>query len=159
MVKRGRKPKPAAIKKLQGNPGKRPLNDNSPSTPGKMPEPPSWLDDEARAEWLRVGPPLAARGLLTELDVGVFIVYCTTWSMYREALRNVQEHGAVLMSKKGSLYTSPYTNILSGAMKRMVAIACEFGMTPSSRERVRAIDPTQEVDPITEMLNQRESLN
>ena len=39
----GRKPKPTAVKKLEGNPGKRKLNTKEPN-PGKgMPDCPVWL--------------------------------------------------------------------------------------------------------------------
>ena len=43
----GRKPKPTAVKKLEGNPGKRKLNTKEPN-PGKgMPDCPAWLLPEA----------------------------------------------------------------------------------------------------------------
>ena len=43
----GRKPKPTALKKLEGNPGKRKLNTKEP-VPGKgMPDCPKWLLPEA----------------------------------------------------------------------------------------------------------------
>lgn len=44
----GRKPKPTAVKKLEGNPGKRKLNTKEPN-PGKgMPDCPAWLLPEAK---------------------------------------------------------------------------------------------------------------
>ena len=46
----GRKPKPTALKKLEGNPGKRKLNTKEP-VPGKgMPDCPKWLLPEAKKE-------------------------------------------------------------------------------------------------------------
>ena len=48
----GRKPKPTAVKKLEGNPGKRKLNTKEPN-PGKgMPDCPAWLLPEAKTEWM-----------------------------------------------------------------------------------------------------------
>lgn len=44
MATRGRKPKPTAIKELEGNPGKRPLNANEPRPERKAPRCPAWLD-------------------------------------------------------------------------------------------------------------------
>ena len=38
MAQKGRKPKPTALKVLEGNPGKRPLNLYEPSPEGEMPE-------------------------------------------------------------------------------------------------------------------------
>ncbi|HZK10243.1 MAG TPA: phage terminase small subunit P27 family, partial [Clostridia bacterium] len=37
MATRGRKPKPTALKVLEGNPGKRPLNKNEPQPERKAP--------------------------------------------------------------------------------------------------------------------------
>ena len=51
----GRKPKPTALKKPEGNPGKRKLNTKEPM-PGKgMPDYPKWLLPEAKKEWEPVG--------------------------------------------------------------------------------------------------------
>lgn len=52
MAQRGRKPKPIAIKELEGNPGKRPLNDAEPKPVRKAPPCPKWLEPEAKKEWL-----------------------------------------------------------------------------------------------------------
>ena len=41
----GRKPKPTAVKKLEGNPGKRKLNTKEPVPAKGMPDCPEWLDD------------------------------------------------------------------------------------------------------------------
>ena len=48
---RGRKPTPTAIKVLEGNPGKRPLNDREPQPPKKAPSCPKWLEPDAKREW------------------------------------------------------------------------------------------------------------
>lgn len=48
MAERGRKPTPTAIKVLEGNPGKRPLNANEPKPKKKAPRCPSWLEEEAK---------------------------------------------------------------------------------------------------------------
>ena len=44
MATRGRKPKPTAMKELEGNPGKRPLNPNEPRPERKAPRCPAWLE-------------------------------------------------------------------------------------------------------------------
>ena len=46
----GRKPKPAAVKKLEGNPGKRKLNTKEPIPAKGMPACPDWLMPEAKKE-------------------------------------------------------------------------------------------------------------
>ena len=68
MAQRGRKPKPTALKVLEGNPGGRPLNLNEPKPVKKAPRCPSWLEDEAKKEWKRMGKVLEQLGLLL-LDI------------------------------------------------------------------------------------------
>ena len=48
MAQRGRKPTPTAIKELEGNPGKRPLNDAEPKPERKAPPCPKGLEPEAK---------------------------------------------------------------------------------------------------------------
>ena len=48
MAQRGRKPKPTAVKVLEGNPGKRSLNTGEPKPEKKAPRCPAWLEDEDR---------------------------------------------------------------------------------------------------------------
>ena len=65
----GRKPKPTAVKKLEGNPGKRKLNTKE-ANPGKgMPDCPAWLLPEAKIEWIRLSEKLNQMGVLTEIDL------------------------------------------------------------------------------------------
>ena len=54
MATRGRKPTPTAIKELEGNPGKRKLNDKEPRPEKKAPSCPKWLEPEAKKEWRRL---------------------------------------------------------------------------------------------------------
>ena len=65
MATRGRKPKPTALKVLEGNPGKRPLNDREPVPPKGTLKCPAWLLPEAKKEWKRLAPALEAMGVLT----------------------------------------------------------------------------------------------
>ena len=59
----GRKPKPTEMKRAQGNPGRRPLNNNEPKPTG-IPQCPSHLNEVAKREWRRIAPELIALGLL-----------------------------------------------------------------------------------------------
>ena len=68
MAARGRKPKPTALKVLEGNPGKRPLNDHEPIPPKGELKCPSWLLPEAKKEWKRLASSLEAVSY-THLDV------------------------------------------------------------------------------------------
>ena len=80
MATRGRKPKPTVLKILEGNPGKRPINENEPIPPKGTVKCPTWLEPEAKKEWKRLAPSLEAMGVLTQADLTAFAGYCQAFS-------------------------------------------------------------------------------
>ena len=60
----GRKPKPTALKKLEGNPGKRKLNTKEPAPAKGMPDCPKWLLPEAKEEWKRLCQKLSDKDVV-----------------------------------------------------------------------------------------------
>jgi phage terminase small subunit len=76
----GRKPKPTSLKVLQGNPGKRPLNENEPKPPPRLPRSPEHLSEEAKKEWRRAGKFLFQLGLVSDIDRAAFAAYCQAWA-------------------------------------------------------------------------------
>ena len=85
MAQRGRKPKPTALKVLEGNPGKRQLNIVEPKPKKKAPKCPAWLDAEAKKEWRRLAKQLEDLGILTQIDMAAFAGYCEAYSRWKEA--------------------------------------------------------------------------
>ena len=70
---RGRKPKPTALKILQGNAGHRPLDGRGePQVVVGLGEAPDYLDAEARRFWMSQGPQLVKLGTLGESDAPLF---------------------------------------------------------------------------------------
>src|SRR4029077_7203535 len=65
---RGPIPKPSAIARAEGNPGKRRLNDSEPRPRATTPRCPDHLDAEAKKEWKRLIPVLRRMKVLTEAD-------------------------------------------------------------------------------------------
>ena len=74
MAMAGRKPKPTALKVLEGDRGKgrRPINEHEPIPPGGGVKCPSWLLPEAKKEWKRLAASLEAMGVLTMADLTAF---------------------------------------------------------------------------------------
>ena len=139
MATRGRKPKPTAVKVLEGNPGKRELNTFEP-VPKKtsLPKCPDWLEEEARNEWHRLAKNLFELGLLTDLDVQAFASYCQAYARWREAEEFITQHGSLIKTKSGYWQQVPQVSIAHQNQKIMMQAAAEFGLTPSSRSRIIA---------------------
>lgn len=144
MMTRGRKPKPTAQKKLAGNPGKRALPENEPVPPIGLPEPPAHLDDVAKAEYFRVGRMLEAMKLVTPLDGAMLAIYAQNYSRWVDAENNVRELGFMVKSPNGFPVQNPYLAVANRAMREMRGVLVEFGMSPSSRTRVRVLEDPQE---------------
>ena len=134
---RGRKPKPTAVKKLAGNPGKRPLNASEPRppVPDAVPYAPRHLNCEGKKEWRRVTGMLMDVGLYTEFDRAALAAYCQAWGRWVVAERMCAEQGEILISPKGNHYQNPLRWEANKAVDLMRRMMTEFGMTPSSRSR------------------------
>ena len=138
MAARGRKPKPTALKVLEGNPGKRPLNDHEPIPPKGELKCPSWLLPEAKKEWKRLASSLEAMGVLTMADLTAFAGYCQAYARWREAEDVISQHGPVFRTPSGYLQQLPQVSISQQSQKTMHALAAEFGLTPACRTRIIA---------------------
>jgi len=133
----GPKPKPTALKVLQGNPGKRALPKGEPKPDAeRLPSAPRWLSDEARREWKRIAPRLHRLGLLTELDGLALAMLCETLAQYVAAKEIVEREGLLAVSDKGNSYQNPATGLMTQARGELLKWAREFGMTPSARSRI-----------------------
>ena len=150
MATRGRKPKPTAIKELEGNPGKRPLNANEPRPERKAPRCPAWLDTEAKREWRRMGKVLEQMGILTELDMAAFAGYCQAYARWKEAEEFITQHGSMIRTPNGYLQQVPQVSITQTNMKIMLRFCEQFGLTPSARSRIIAgegsVEPADEME-------------
>ena len=134
----GRKPKPTAVKKLEGNPGKRKLNDKEPMPVKGMPTCPAWLMPEAQTEWKRLAKILSEMGVLTEVDRTAFAAYCQSYARWKEAQEHINSEGATYETENGMQRPNPYVAICNTEQRLMMSAASEFGLTPSARSRIMA---------------------
>lgn len=132
----GRKPKPTAVKILEGNPGKRKLNDKEPMPVKGMPTYPVWLMPEAKKEWKRLAKILSEMGVLTEVDRSAFAAYCQSYARWKEAQDHINTEGATYETENGMQRPNPYVAICNTEQRLMMSAASEFGLTPSARSRI-----------------------
>lgn len=136
MATKGRKPKPTALKVLEGNPGKRPLNQNEPKPEKKAPKCPSWLEPEAKKEWRRMSKALEAIGVLTQVDAAAFSGYCQAFARWKQAEEFLSKHGTIFKTPSGYIQQVPQVSIAQTYLKIMKDFCSEFGLTPSARSRI-----------------------
>lgn len=151
----GRKPKPTAIKKLEGNRGKRPLPENEPQPDRTPPKCPYWLSFGAKAEWKRVVPELERLGLLTCVDRAALAVYCEVFATWEKAAKELQKgftYEFVTRDFKTKRVKKPEVEIARDCRNQIKAFCVEFGLTPSSRGRMSVTGPLPEQDPLDLLL-------
>jgi P27 family predicted phage terminase small subunit len=138
---RGRKPTPTTLKILHGNPGKRKLPENEPQPAPGSPDCPEHLDSVARLEWERIVPELLRLGLLTHIDRAALAAYCQAYSRWQAAEGIIATEGLTTVNlKTGCIRTHPAVSIAKESMRLVREFMTEFGLSPASRPRVKAID-------------------
>lgn len=152
MAVRGRKPKPTGLKVLEGNPGKRALNEYEPRPEKKAPKCPSWLEPEAKKEWRRMCKVLETIGVLTQVDAAAFAGYCQAYARWKEAEEFLSKHGTIFKTPSGYIQQVPQVSIAQTYLKIMKDFCSEFGLTPSARSRINvntvqsdSNDPMEEI--------------
>ena len=119
MAPPGRRPRPAAVSLLHGE--KRPsrVNYNAPQAPAGVGPAPEDLTPGARAVWDEYARLLDEARITTVLDRFALVLLCDAIADYR------------------TLRKKPNAAMFAGgAWKRVLKLATEFGLTPSSRGRL-----------------------
>lgn len=162
MAVRGRKPKPTAKKKLQGNPGKRALNKREPrpaSTADAKPRLPHALGaglDGVVVEKVcgafndQYLPQLQTIGVYTDADQAAFELMAMHYALAWTAAEVVQRDGLMILGVKGEK-KHPLLQVVRENSMAFRAYAAEFGMTPSARSRLE-VGGEEELDPLEEEL-------
>lgn len=162
---RGPLPKPAALRLLEGNAGKRSLNLSDGVNPmHQIPSAPKHLGVEARKEWKRITPELLDLGLLTGLDRAALALYCQAFGRLSELeaafngkVNRLVEGADVQMDYADAVYKASYSVTPSGYAQQSVIVQLikshreqvnrylmHFGLSPAARGRVQ---PSNYVQP------------
>lgn len=137
---RGPAPIPTAIRRIEGNPGKRPLNEWEPQPKKVRPAMPKHLDKIARKEWNRLCPMLQRMRVLSEADGIALANLCFDYSVLQQAQESLAKTGLLSKTARtGMIHQSPLLNIIAETTDRGTRGLREFGLTPASRSRVEVV--------------------
>ena len=145
---RGRKPTPTALRKLNGNPGKRGYNGAEPVPPEGMPDCPPHLTELAREEWDRLVGTLHAMGVVSTVDRAALAAYCQSYARWAEAEEKLKETPIMLKTPSGYVQQSPWLSVANKQMELMGRYMAELGITPASRSRVAAFAEAEAKEPM-----------
>lgn len=154
MAPRGRPPKPTANLKLQGTYRADRRYADEPVPDNGILERPKFLIGAAKKEWERLAPLLIEKGVLTTWDMAAFAQYCWHWGEWVSLGRAIKKGKWVGGKTDGEIkkdmrtrYTARTSKggecldvLVQAQFKALAAcrsLATEFGLTPSSRTRIK----------------------
>jgi len=128
---RGRKPKPAELKRLQGNPGRRKLK-SEPQPARVAPRCPDWMPERARDEWNRIVPELERQNMLTIVDGAALEGHCMNYCRAVECEIYLAEHGVVADTGK----KRPEATVAAECWRLVKCFISDLGLSATARARL-----------------------
>lgn len=156
----GPAPKPASLKALRGGKADAKGAGGARIPKGKagLPECPPWLDQVGADLWAELAPQLVGMKIPEEQDGQSLALLCAAYEDFRAARDTVRDEGRTYRTEtvnKDGMVTGemfrphPAMSQLSDAWRRVLSMMAEFGLTPSSRTKVKPGDEVPD-DPLGE---------
>ena len=103
-----------------------------------VPRCPRELGAVARRKWRELVRVLSPSGLLTLADAGLLQLYVETWSLYCEAVAELQKNGKVLRGERnGGFYQNPWMPIAVASRADLMRLGQMLGLSPAARSRMK----------------------
>lgn len=101
---------------------------------------PKWLNDIAKKEWRRVAKIFAEeKKEFCDKDLKALEAYCINYSKWKKCEEILDEKGySMQVGENGYEQQRPEASIANKAQTEMRAWAKELGLTPASRQRMKA---------------------
>lgn len=138
----GPKPKPTHLRIVQGDRPDR-INKAEPRASTKPPRAPEWLGEDAKKVWRRTVAQLKDMGIASEADRDLLAAYCTAVVNLQRATEIVDRTGIMVKGRRDGVVKNPAVQIQRDAAQLVARLAAEFGLSPSSRTRLRSTDANE----------------
>lgn len=144
MGNRGPAKTPTRLRVLRGETRPSQINRAEPEPLDAPPEPPSDLDDLARAVWDRIIHDFGPTGVIRRVDTDALRCYCEAVSRYVEAARLLRQSGPLIKgARQGDLVRNPLHLIVRDNADLMRMYARELGLTPAARASLHVDGKTE----------------
>jgi len=124
------------------------INESEPVRKKGIPNCPRFLDKYAKTEWRRISRLLLGLGILSQLDMAALAAYCQLYSRWRKAEEELAGSGFLIKTTSGNVIQNPLVGIANTALREMMKVLVEFGMTPSSISRLHVEKPKDSLEDI-----------
>jgi P27 family predicted phage terminase small subunit len=135
---------PTEIKRQRGTLRDDRTNPNEPQSPLAIPPVPTWLSEEGQKSFVELSTLLHDMSVLTQADEVSLTLLCDAYGDYKQAKEVINTLGPTqdVTSREGHTKSiqRPEVVIANQAFVRVFQLLKEFGLTPSSRAKVNAIE-------------------
>ena len=137
MGARGPKPRPTALRIIDGNPSGRPLNEKEPAPIGRA-RCPIHLSKVGRARWKRIVAAMPP-GFYTPADEALLAAYCEAWSDHVKATKTLDDGASIIVkTPAGGVSVSPLLIIRARTAATMAMLGTRLGLSPADRSGLAA---------------------
>ena len=128
-----RRPQPLQIRRLHGNPSRRPMPPEPEELKPRQPlgPPPDFLGVEASAVWKRVSDSMPV-GIVANCDLDLMAAYSEAVALHEQACKELNRTGPVVLGVNG-LVTSPWLRVQTRQALLILRLGAELGLSPASR--------------------------
>jgi P27 family predicted phage terminase small subunit len=128
-----RRPQPLELRRLHGNPSRRPMPPEPAELKPRQPlgPPPDFLSPEACIVWKRVSDSMPI-GIIANCDLALMGAFCAAVALHEQACREISRTGPVVLGVNG-LATSPWVRIQTREALLLLRLGAELGLSPTSR--------------------------
>ncbi len=147
----GTKPKPTALRLLEGDKHTERINKNEPKPSDSSLVSPVWLTDEGIKLWNNYASVFKNLNTFKKTDEMSFATWCQEMGRYIELQGIITTKGYTTTNIRNGDKAIPEMAMARECLKNARALAIEFGMTPSSRSKLSVPDGSGETDPLEEM--------
>ena len=147
---RGRPPKTKRQRELNGNAGKRPINDSEPDFTEAVNnelECPKWIGNYGKEMWKRIVPEVQKAGIICVTDIHNIEVFCAAYNNWRLAQLELATDGITSINSEGTRSKHPAATVANESARQMVTFGSLLGLDPSSRTRLIGSSGQKEDNP------------
>lgn len=91
-----------------------------------------------------VGKRLDGAGVIDDVDEGGLRMLMMSYDMYIKASAALMRHGPILYDKRGRMSVNPAEKLAKTYYAQVLAFMREYGLTIRSRERIKALAPSED---------------
>jgi P27 family predicted phage terminase small subunit len=136
--------KPAIVRRLEGNPGRRPIDLSGIEASGE-PFIPEHLPDDARGciEVIKASMP---SGVYSRLDSFLLAAFAMAWVIHKRAAHEIgnRDFAFTVPGSTGAQVTSPWIKILNQQAQILASLGDRLGLDPKSRAALKLPNARQQ---------------